>query len=363
MGNHVCQSCGMPLYKPEMFGTDSKGAAIEDYCLYCYQDGQFTSDVTMNEMIKLCSKYVESQGGLKEEYIKNMQILYPTLKRWAQKEDTQAEYYKSVNKALDYINNHLNETITLETLAGITNISPYHFHRIFKAVIGENISQYIQRLRLEYVAHQLQTSSESLEILAEATGYQSTQSLSKAFKKRFEIPPSIYKQTPNKWTIQRADQLFPRICKIYPKHLIYLNRIESSMTYPDIWRKLYSFSIFSKLLYEGSESIGACFDFGCLDKELNPEFRPCLSIEYPVLSNKHISCTSTENGIYAVFTHHGSYINLPDLYKSIWFIWLPQSRYLFRKGIIFEKYLNNPDNTEKDKLLTEVYIPICPKKA
>lgn len=362
MKTHICQSCGMPLHKPEMFGTNNEGIAIEEYCLYCYKDGQFTSDITMEEMIKLCGKYVESQGGKKNEYIKNMQVLFPTLKRWAQKEDTQSEYYKSVNKALDYINDHLKETITIDTLAGITNISPYHFHRIFKAVIGENISQYIQRLRLEYVAYQLRTSSTSLEILAEATGYQSTQSLSKAFKKRFEIPPSIYKQTPDRWTIQRADQLFPRICKIYPKHLIYLNTIESSMTYSDIWRKLYSYAIFSKLLYEGSESIGACFDFEGLDKGQNPEFRPSISIEYPVMPNKHISCTSVKEGIYAVFTYQGNYSNLQDLYKSIWVVWLPQSRYIFRDSIIFEKYLNNPDNTEKNKLLTEVYIPISPKK-
>lgn len=363
MENNICQSCGMPLYKPEMLGTNDQGMPIEDYCMYCYKDGQFTSDVTMDEMIKLCAKYVQSQGGKTDEYIKSMQIQFPLLKRWALKEDTQAEYYKSVNKALDYINEHLNENITLETLSGITNTSPYHFHRIFKAVIGENMSQYIQRLRLEYVAKQLRTSSASLNVLAEATGYQSTQALSKAFKKRFDIPPSTYKQTPDRWTIQRADQLFPRICKIYPKHIIYLNTIESSMLYNDIWKKLYSYALFSKLLYDGSESLGACFDFDNSDRNQNREFRPCISIEHPTQSNKNISCTSTDEGIYAVFTHQGDYKNLPELYKSIRFMWLPQSRYVFRDSIIFEKYLNNPHNTEKNRLLTEVYIPISPKKA
>ncbi len=363
METNICQSCGMPLYKPEMFGTNDKGIPIEDYCLYCYKDGQFTSDVTMDEMIKLCAKFVEQQGGKSDSYIKNMQIQFPQLKRWALKEDTQAEYYKSVNKALDYINDHLKENITLKTLSDVANISPYHFHRIFKAVIGENMSQYIQRLRLEYVANQLRLSSASLETLAEETGYQSTQALSKAFKKRFDIPPSIYKQTPSQWTIQRADQLFPRICKIYPKHLIYLNKIEKTMSYNNIWQKLYSYAIFSKLLYEGSESIGACFEFE--NSELDPdiEFRPCISVEHPIESNKNISCTSTDNGIYAVFTHKGDYKSLADLYKNIRFIWLQQGRYSLRNSIVFEKYLNNPNNTEKDNLLTEVYIPISQKKA
>ena len=177
METNICQSCGMPLFKPEMYGTNDQGIPIEDYCMYCYKDGQFTSDVTMDEMIKLCAKYVELQGGKPDSYIKSMQVQFPLLKRWALKEDTQAEYYKSVNKALDYINDHLNENITLETLSGIANVSPYHFHRIFKAVIGENMSQYIQRLRLEYVARQLRLSTDSLETLAEASSYQSTQAL------------------------------------------------------------------------------------------------------------------------------------------------------------------------------------------
>lgn len=362
MNNCICQSCGMPLYKPEMYGSDSNGNPIEDYCIYCYNNGQFTSDVTMEEMIKLCSKYVNNHGGNTEQYIKNIQVLFPTLKRWAQKEDTQAEYYKSVNKALDYINDHPNENISLEALANAANISPYHFHRIFKAVIGENPAQYIQRLRLEYIARELRTTSSSLELLAEATGYQSVQSLSKAFKKRFGIPPSTYKQTPERWTIERADQLFPRICKIYTKHIIYLNT-DNPINYNETWRKLYTFAIFSNLMYEGSESIGACFDFPTIIEESSPKFRPCISIEYEVQSNTNITCQTIEGGIYAVFTHQGDYTNLPDFYKSIWFIWLPQSRYQLRTSLTFEKYLNNPDNTEKNKLLTEVYIPISQKKA
>lgn len=361
MKNKVCQSCGMPLYKPEMYGTDSIGTRIEDYCQYCFQHGQFTSDVTMEEMINLCAKYVSKNGGNSEQYIKYMHVQFPTLKRWAQKEDTQAEYYKAINRVLDYINDHLQDNNDLETLAQVACISPFHFHRIFKAIIGENPAQYIQRLRLEHVAENLRTNDTSLDRLATESGYNSMQALSKAFKKYFGIPPSIYKITPSRWAVSRAGQLFPRICKIYPKHIIYLRSIDPEATYNNIWQKLYSFAIFSNLLYEGSESLGACFELPD-NPDQKPEFCPCLSIEYPITSRNNIEYKEIREGIYAVFTHKGAYKHLTELYKKIWYIWFPESRYNFRDDIIFEKYLNNPASTDENELLTEVYIPVIPKK-
>jgi len=53
---------------------------------------------------------------------------------------------------LDYIEKNLSEKLTLEKLAGIANFSAYHFHRLFKAFVGETLFQFIQRVRLERAA-------------------------------------------------------------------------------------------------------------------------------------------------------------------------------------------------------------------
>ena len=45
-----CQSCGMPM-SDEHFASEKDGSKSEDYCKYCYLDGEFTSDITMEEMI------------------------------------------------------------------------------------------------------------------------------------------------------------------------------------------------------------------------------------------------------------------------------------------------------------------------
>ena len=67
------------------------------------------------------------------------------------------EYIKRINSALEYIDKHIEEKLTLETIATIAHYSPYHFHRIFKAVIGETLNEYIIRQRIEKSALQLMT--------------------------------------------------------------------------------------------------------------------------------------------------------------------------------------------------------------
>ena len=55
---HFCQSCGMPL-SDEILGINADGTKNSDYCIYCYKDGAFTGNFTMDEMIDFCSQYVD----------------------------------------------------------------------------------------------------------------------------------------------------------------------------------------------------------------------------------------------------------------------------------------------------------------
>ena len=79
-----CQSCGMPMQKDEDFGTNKDGGKNEDYCIYCYKDGAFTADVTMDEMVAFCAENVDTWDMkiTKEEAIAMMRENFPKLKRW-----------------------------------------------------------------------------------------------------------------------------------------------------------------------------------------------------------------------------------------------------------------------------------------
>ena len=83
-----CQSCGMPLIKEEEFGTNEDGSKNETYCVYCYKDGAFTEDCTMEEMISISLDHLDElnkESGMsmtREEAKKFMEGFFPELERW-----------------------------------------------------------------------------------------------------------------------------------------------------------------------------------------------------------------------------------------------------------------------------------------
>ena len=87
MDQRFCQSCGMPLTE-DVLGTNADGSKNEDYCMYCYKDGKFLQDCTMDEMIEHCSQFVDEVNKqmpkpmTKEEYKQMMRGFFPMLKRW-----------------------------------------------------------------------------------------------------------------------------------------------------------------------------------------------------------------------------------------------------------------------------------------
>ena len=82
-----CQSCGMPL-TAEVLGSNADGTPNEDYCIYCYKDGRFLQDVTMEQMIDHCAQFTDEinknsgQNLTVEQMKEQMCRFFPQLKRW-----------------------------------------------------------------------------------------------------------------------------------------------------------------------------------------------------------------------------------------------------------------------------------------
>jgi hypothetical protein len=79
-----CQSCGMPLEKPEDFGTGPHGFRINDYCHFCFQNGDFTEpNITMQQIIDKCVGIMAQQEIMPESNAKALMTeVIPKLKRW-----------------------------------------------------------------------------------------------------------------------------------------------------------------------------------------------------------------------------------------------------------------------------------------
>ena len=93
------------------------------------------------------------------------------------KKTTREEYQKCVNAVVDYINLHLGEEIDLKSLAKISHFSPFYFHRIMKAFLGEPIGTFIVRTRTEAAARLLRYSDLPIADIAYRIGYSSPSSL------------------------------------------------------------------------------------------------------------------------------------------------------------------------------------------
>lgn len=85
MEQKYCQCCAMPMDNTgEMYGTNSDGTKNDDYCKYCYMDGQFTANISMEEMIEFCVPHMVSANPdmTEKEAREMMKDFFPTLKRW-----------------------------------------------------------------------------------------------------------------------------------------------------------------------------------------------------------------------------------------------------------------------------------------
>lgn len=84
MEQKFCQSCSMPLTAPEEYGTEKDGAPSPHYCKYCYQNGEFTGEMTMEEMIEFCTPMmVQANPGMTAQQAQEqMHKFFPMLLRW-----------------------------------------------------------------------------------------------------------------------------------------------------------------------------------------------------------------------------------------------------------------------------------------
>ncbi|NVD08605.1 AraC family transcriptional regulator [Vibrio sp. JPW-9-11-11] len=107
------------------------------------------------------------------------------------------DYQKRLNPVIRYLEKNYNQPLNLPAVAALANLSPYHFHRTFKAVQGETLADFIRRLRLEAAADELFKTKQPIINIALEFGFSSSQSLAKAFQQHFGVTPSAFRDCEN----------------------------------------------------------------------------------------------------------------------------------------------------------------------
>ena len=78
-----CQSCYMEMDAAEKFGTESCGGPSQDYCCYCYKDGEFTEKQTLVEAVEGNIQFWKEEGDSDDDARAKIMAVFPKLKRWA----------------------------------------------------------------------------------------------------------------------------------------------------------------------------------------------------------------------------------------------------------------------------------------
>lgn len=143
--------------------------------------GNLTNDIQQNELFY----------SLAESIITDQRFVLNHLNKMSFKKlITNEEVFRSLLMAKSFIDEHLLENLSLETISHTAGISKYHFIRLFKNTFEVSPYQYQKRMRLEFARHQLLEGKELLDV-AISIGYADLPTFSKAFKQVFGIAPSL----------------------------------------------------------------------------------------------------------------------------------------------------------------------------
>lgn len=279
-------------------------------------------------------------------------------------------YHQRLRKVIDFIGQHLDEEISLESLSDTFCISKFHFHRLFTAFTGLSLQQYIRWLRLKRAAHQLLISKDqSIINIAINAGFESHEAFSRAFKKACGLSPSQYRKRVDWSCWEQPPYCLPKEGEanmqvdIKNKSQIRLavieHRADPRLIYESVnklieWAQTQTISLKPK----PGESFAIAYDD---PKTVAPdEFRLDLGIKIPENLNFKFEGTIVEKylpaGRYAITMHKGSRDHIGDTVYPLYREWLPNAGEELGDFPCVFCYCNFDHEVAETELLTECWI-------
>lgn len=294
------------------------------------------------------------------------------------KRSTEQLYVRRIMHVLVHIQKNLDREMSLQELSKKAHFSQYHFHRIFRGLVGESLKEHIRRLRLERAALYLKYTEKPVIDIAFDAGYQTHEAFSRAFKLAFALSPSEFRSNNTSVTqignagvhykdnIREKDitiligdeKMDVQIKKIGPMHVAFVRHIGPYDEVGTVWDKLTTYIGKEGLLGSQSQFIGICYDDPDLTAPEKIRYDACVTVDEQFIPTEDISVQTIGGGEYAVTTHFGPYNKLGEAYSKLFGQWLIQSDREFRSEPCMEFYLNDPNGTEPEDLLTDICLPL-----
>jgi len=295
--------------------------------------------------------------------------------------ETRNSYLEGIERVVSHVSRNLgfaqNQSLDPAALAHVAGFSTFHFHRIFRGMMGESLGDFVRRLRLEKATYLLAEGKRVTDVAFEC-GFESHEAFTRAFRTAFGVPPSTFvresrafRRLPNP-TVTHYDSILigtplrtflgdknmnVEIREIPGFHTLAMRHTGPYWQIGATFQRLAQWAAENGVPYHGS--LAAYYD--------NPESTPaaelrsdaCLVVaEGVVAPDDSVVALDIKGGRYAVTTHNGPYSNLGDTWGRFFGEWFPSSGYTMGSEPSFELYLNSCDVTPPEDLRTEIYQQI-----
>lgn len=302
------------------------------------------------------------------------------------KRETQSFYESAVRRAVQRIVAEIDAALDLEELARGAALSPLHFHRVFRGMVGETPLQLHRRLRLERAAWSLLHETTPVTRIAFDAGYESHEAFTRVFRAHYGRSPSEFRAAAKTtW----AACVRPTQVELASRSAIHFNAKNDFELAPgettmqadivdrpelrvatiahqgpyhrisEAFARLGALAGPAGLLREKPTMLAIYHD----DPEATPEaeLRSEAGVVVPEGAVLLAGLTETRipAGRYARALHMGPYENLGDTWARLMGQWLPQSGYRFGTGVSYEIYHNTPADASPAELRTELYLPLA----
>ena len=281
------------------------------------------------------------------------------------KKNTRSDHNQRINEILFQIHFDISREHSVESLSKSASMSPFHFNRVFKKIVGESVHAYIRRVRLEHCANALLFNPNSTinEIFNEV-GFVSNSSFTHAFKDYFGVTPSKWRviDTPlhvNE-NITKINPLHVEIDYVPKKRVAYVRHRGYNRSIKEAWQRMEEWTLQNKLNFSKLPMIGLhhsnpnivnkedCHYVACL--ELDNDFVHFRSGEIGVMEIPRMFC--------AKFSLSGKYGDLMKYMDYIYYIWLPNSKYEKVHLPSIALYHKNHFIEDDGKFELDFYVPI-----
>jgi AraC family transcriptional regulator len=293
------------------------------------------------------------------------------------------EYLQAVSKVQHYINQNISGDLSLETLAGIANYSPFHFQKIFSDAILETPKQYVIRLRLERSAHLIKLFSDlSINEIATGCGFSSLSIFSRAFSNYYGISADNFRKSSDNELIhsQRHESWIPPISNIQDKiDTVKLTSIpEVSTMYsfqiacfqttlshreniPFAFKSIIQWAGPQNLITPSTKYFGIWLDIPYLTSPDKCRYLCGIDINSGIKPTKGIVIMTFEKGLYINYKIVGNITETMNSLIALNHNYIDSMGYSISEMICFEQFMESPSNQPYEKISRTLYLPIKAK--